>query len=159
MRICNFYCKFAAEINAHLKSNSLMKRKAVLILFAMMAVFCMAQPPHRHHHEGKGGPRHHHIECASRDQLHMTLQVLENQQFEDRRIEVANLCVTLGRFCTDDLARMARTFTFDASRKKFLLYAYDYCTDPQNYYSLRDVFGFRGSFDEMMLEISRRHRI
>lgn len=86
----------------------------------------------------------------------MSLQAIKNQSFDDKKLEIAQLCVTLGRFCTNDLERMARTFSFDENRKKFLSYAYYYCTDPQNYYTLRDVFEFRTNFDDMMDHLPRR---
>jgi hypothetical protein len=88
----------------------------------------------------------------------MALQVIDNQSFDDKKLEIAELCVTLGRFCTDDLARMAEKFSFDDNRKKFLIYAYNYCEDPQNYYSLKDVFSFQSNFDDMMDTVQPRRR-
>lgn len=86
------------------------------------------------------------------------MQVLENQSFDDKKLEVARLCVTLGHFCVDDLARMAAVFSFDDNRTKFLIYAYDFCQDQQNYYMLRDVFSFRSSFDTMMETVMPGYR-
>ena len=55
-----------------------------------------------------------------------------------------------GHFCVDDIARLASVFSFDENRLKFLIYAYNYCEDPQYYYSLRDVFTFQSNFDTLM---------
>ena len=138
-----------------------MKKAVWMVLFALVTVGMMAQPPHGQRGRDNRGPgdRPGHgrekIECATNEQLHMSLQVLENQTFDERRLEVAQLCVTLGRFCTNDLERMARKFSFDDNRKKFLTYAYRYCSDPWNYYSLRDVFEYRSNFDEMMDSVYR----
>ena len=136
-------------------------KRSVLLLFAalMTAVAGMAQPPHGGHHQDRRGEhRREYVECATSEQLHMSLQAIENQSFDDKKLEIAKLCVTLGRFYTDDLSRMARKFSFDANRKKFLTYAYRYCTDPQNYYSLRDAFEFRSNFDEMMDDLQGKRR-
>lgn len=83
----------------------------------------------------------------------MTVQVIGQQSFDDKKLEIAKLAVTLGHFCTDDLARVAALFSFDDKRLTFLLYAYDYCEDPQNYPSLRDVFSFQSNYDELIRTI------
>lgn len=83
----------------------------------------------------------------------MTVQVIGQQSFDDKKLEIAKLAVTLGHFCTDDLARVAALFSFDDSRLAFLLYAYDYCEDPQHYPSLRDVFSFQSNYDELIRTI------
>lgn len=135
-----------------------MKRLFILLAAAMMAAGAMAQPPH--HHDPNHGPRHghgpghshepQHIICATPEQMTITLQVLEKQSFDDKKLEIAQLAVTLGHFCTDDLARMAQLFSFDENRLAFLQYAHAYCRDPQNYPALRDVFKFQSNYDELI---------
>ncbi len=80
----------------------------------------------------------------------MTLQVISQQSMDDKKLEVAKLAVTLGHFCTDDLAQVASLLSFDDNRLAFLLYAHAYCQDPQNYPSLRDVFTFQSNYDELI---------
>ena len=130
------------------------KKVLVLLAATMMAVGMMAQPPHhepKHHHgsEHNHGPARH-IVCATPEQLSMTLQVVGSQSFDDKKLEIAQLAVTLGHFCTDDLARVAKLFSFDENRLAFLKYAHAYCEDPQNYPSLRDVFSFQSNYDELI---------
>jgi hypothetical protein len=134
-----------------------MKKLFILLAAVIVAVGMMAQPPHRYETErGHGhGPGHNHgserhIVCASPDQLSMTLQVVGNQSFDDKKLEIAKLAVTLGHFCTDDLARVAQLFSFDDNRLTFLLYAHAYCEDPQNYPILRDAFAFQSNYDKLM---------
>ena len=88
----------------------------------------------------------------------MALSVIQKQSFDDNKLEIAKLCVTLGHFCVDDLARMAELFSFDDNRLKFLRYAYDYCEDPQNYPMLRDSFTFSSNYDDLMKAIYPTHR-
>jgi hypothetical protein len=147
-----------------------MKKIWVLCIAALMAIGMMAQPP-RHHDHNRDNDREynrdynrdrgHHSRptvCATPEQLSMTLQVVSNQSLDDKKLEIAKLAVTLGHFCTDDLARIASLFSFDDSRLAFLLYAYDYCEDPQRYPSLRDVFNFRSNYDKLRdtLHLDRR---
>lgn len=80
----------------------------------------------------------------------MTLQVVGQQSFDDKKLEIAKLAVTLGHFCTDDLSRIASLFSFDDNRLTFLLYAHAYCEDPQHYPALRDVFTFQSHYDDMI---------
>ena len=80
----------------------------------------------------------------------MSLRTLESQSFDDKKLEIAKLCVTLASFEVRDLAQMASKFSFDDNRKAFLIYAYQTCCDRENYYLLRDAFSFRSNFDEMM---------
>lgn len=128
-----------------------MRNFFLLLTAVMMAIGMMAQPP-RHHESQRGhghGPERH-IVCATPEQLLMTLQVISQQSMDDKKLEVAKLAVTLGHFCTDDLAQVASLFSFDDNRLAFLLYAHAYCQDPQNYPSLRDVFTFQSNYDELI---------
>lgn len=126
-----------------------MKKTFFILLLALSTVSIQAQ---HHHHNDKGGHGrgHHRIECATHEQMGMTMHVLNDQSFDDKKLEIAKLCVVLGHFCVEDLARMAEVFSFDDSRLKFLIFAYDYCEDQQNYYALRDSFSFRSNFDALM---------
>ena len=143
-----------------------MKKIFIFCLTALMSLGMMAQPPrhHGHGHEHEHGPAHSQghaprpVLCATPDQLSMTIQVIGNQSFDDKKLEIAKLAVTLGHFCTDDLARIASLLSFDDSRLAFLLYAHDYCEDPQNYPSLRDVFTFQSNYDELIRTLYPRRR-
>ena len=78
------------------------------------------------------------------------LQVLEKQSFDDKKLEVAKLCVELVPFEVRDLARFAEKFSFDDNRKAFLIFAYQHCCDPENYYALKEVFSFQSNFEAVM---------
>lgn len=119
------------------------------------------QPGHNdpHHHGPQPGhqPGHHpgqqpapQIICATAEQMTMVLQVLEKQPYDDKRMEIAKLCVMLANFCTSDLARMASRFTMEDRKVDFLIYAYPYCTDPQNYPLLRDALRYKSDYDRLM---------
>jgi len=137
-----------------------MKKTIFVLMLSLATVAGMAQGRHggpRGNDKGHGrGPAKEfqqdvrHFHGATPEQMQLVLQVLDNQSFDDKKLEIGKLCVVLGHFCTRDLALMAEKFSFDDNRKQFLIDAYPYCVDPQNYYSLKEVFQFRSNFDEMM---------
>lgn len=132
-----------------------MRKIFTLILALVASVGMIAQPPHHHesghrHDQGHDRGPAHHIVCATPEQLSMTMQVVGSQSFDDKKLEIAKLAVTLGHFCTDDLAQVARLFSFDDNRLAFLKYAHAYCEDPENYPSLHDVFSLQSNYDELI---------
>ena len=141
-----------------------MKKLFILFTTCLIAASMLAQQPHgRHHHHQQQPPkveRHHQpappMPCATREQMQMVMQTIKAQPFDDKKLEIARLCVTIGRFCTDDLAMMATEFAFDDSRLLFLQYAYPYCTDPERYPLLQECFTFRSNYDKLIQTIYRR---
>jgi len=137
-----------------------MKQYLLITALCLSAAVCFAQPPRgaRHHEPVRHDqPRHNHIECATPEQMHMVMHVLKDLSFDDKKSDVAKLCVTLGHFCTSDLAQIAAMFSFDDKRLEFLQYAYPYCTDPFNYPYLRECFSFESNYDKLMESIRPPH--
>ena len=135
-----------------------MKKLFFILLLALSTVTAGAQHRHDHNAPHDRGRGRNHIECATHDQMHMVMHTIGQQSFDDKKLEIAKLCVVLGHFCVDDLARIASAFSFDDSRLTFLTFAYDYCEDPQNYFALRDTFSFRSNFDTLMDTVHPGHR-
>ena len=145
-----------------------MKRLLSILILALAMISVNAQPPRPHEghtygkrsehgqHDHHQPPRGHYIECATPEQMDIAFHTLEGLSFDEKKLEIAKLCVVLGRFCVDDLTRLAQVFSFDDNRLTFLIFAYDYCPDPQNYYALRDVFAFRSNFDTLMDAVQGR---
>lgn len=127
-----------------------MKKLFLLACMTLLSAGMMAQHHHDRHDRGHGPGRRPIVECATGEELGITVQVLEAQSFDDKKLEIAKLAVVLGRFCTEDLARISKVFSFDDNRLAFFLYAYDYCEDPQNYPLLRDAFSFQSNYDKLM---------
>ena len=127
-----------------------MKKLFFILFLALSTISAGAQHHHDHNAPHGRGHERYRIECATREQMNMAMQVLNQQSFDDKKLEIAKLCVVLGRFCVNDLARLAGVFSFDDSRLAFLIFAYEYCEDPQNYYTLRDAFSFSSNFDTLM---------
>ncbi|MBO6074494.1 MAG: DUF4476 domain-containing protein [Paludibacteraceae bacterium] len=139
-----------------------MKRYLFAIALCLSAAICVAQPPrgggHHPHHD-----RHDHhpqpvVYCATPEQVAMTQQVMTDMSFDDKKLQVAKLAVCLAPFCARDLAQLASVFSFDESRLAFLQFAYPYCSDPEHYPFLRDVFSFSSNYDKLMQSIHPSHR-
>ena len=120
-----------------------------------------------HHHHGDphyNDPHHHHPtpppapRVANDEQVRWALQVLNKQSYDDKRMEVARLCVVLCPFPVRDLSRMAGCFTMEDRKVDFLKFAYRYCPDPENYYRLRDVLRYRSDYDKLMESVDPHYR-
>lgn len=121
-----------------------MKRIIVIGLLCLSALVGMGQQmPPRHHH-------HRHVPCLTPEQKELVMHTLRKQSFDDGKLEIAKLCVSLGTCCVSDLAQMAEVFSFDDNRLEFFKFAYSYCSDPENYPMLRDSFTFSSNFDKLM---------
>lgn len=113
--------------------------------------------PHHDHHHDHG---HHNSQptpppppaplMASAEQLQWALQVIGKQSYDDRRMEIAKLCVVLCPFQVRDLARMADCFTMEDNKVNFLIFAYNYCPDKENYYLLRSTLRYQSDYDKLM---------
>jgi len=80
----------------------------------------------------------------------MIARHLKKQNFDSDRLEVAMLCVKLIGIPTEGLRLIAREFSFDDNRLKFLKEAYQLCPDRDRYWMLEDCFTFKSNGDELM---------
>jgi len=90
------------------------------------------------------------VRTANPEQLQRALQVIQKQSYDDKRIEIAKLCVVLCPFTVRDLAKMVDCFTMEDRKVDFLIFAHPYCPDKENYYLFRDVLRFRSDYDKLM---------
>lgn len=109
-----------------------------------------------HHHQPTPPPPAPRV--ANDEQVRWALQVLNKQSYDDKRMEVARLCVVLCPFPVRDLSRMAGCFTMEDRKVDFLKFAYRYCPDPENYYRLRDVLRYRSDYDKLMESVDPHYR-
>lgn len=130
---------------------SLYMKKNLFILCLIAALVLPVNAVAQHHHHHYPGPSRRELPpCATAEQMQAVMQTLKGQSFDDKKLEIAQLCVVIGLFCTDDLAVMAKTFSFEDNRLAFLKFAYPYCTDPERYPTLRDSFSFSSNYDALM---------
>lgn len=125
-----------------------------------------SKAPRRPGDPGYNDPHHHQPtpppppapRVANDEQVRWALQVLNKQSYDDKRMEVARLCVVLCPFPVRDLSRMAGCFTMEDRKVDFLKFAYRYCPDPENYYRLRDVLRYRSDYDKLMESVDPHYR-
>ena len=118
------------------------------------------QPGHHNPNQPGHNPGHHQptppppapapVYMANAEQLQRALQVIEKQSYDDKRMEIAKLCVVLCPFPVRDLAKMANCFTMEDRKVDFLIFAHPYCPDKENYYMLRDALRYRSDYDKLM---------
>lgn len=154
-----------------------MKKYAFLLMACLASLGVVAQhhgstpPPQSTHYDQHHDPHHHHNDphhhqptpppaprVANDEQVRWALQVLNKQSYDDKRMEVARLCVVLCPFPVRDLSRMASCFTMEDRKVDFLKFAYRYCPDPENYYRLRDVLRYRSDYDKLMESVDPHYR-
>ncbi len=90
-------------------------------------------------------------------QMDRIVQVLKNISFDNQRVETAKLCVELRPMFAHDIMLMAKTFTFDDKRMEFVLFAFPYCIDKENYYDIGNTFTFVSNRDKFYKEL-KLHR-
>ena len=112
--------------------------------------------------------QHHHAQptpapapapvVANAEQSQWAMQILRKQTYDDKRMEVAKLCVVLCPFPVRDLKLMIREFTMEDNKVKFLEFAHRYCPDKENYYLFRDDLRYRSDYDKLMDSVQPGHR-
>lgn len=122
------------------------------------------QPGHHDSHHGNQ-PGHHQPTppppapaVANAEQLQWALQVIQKQSYDDKRMEIAKLCVVLCPFRVRDLARMADCFTMEDRKVDFLIFAHHYCPDKENYPMLRGTLRYQSDYDKLMERVQPGYR-
>lgn len=93
---------------------------------------------------------------ASREQIDDIVACLKDIPFDDKKLSVAKLCVTLCPIDVRGLGQIAKVFAFDDARLEFLKFAYYFCPDPQNYLDLCDVMTFSTNADKLFRQLHIR---
>ena len=97
------------------------------------------------------------VSVASPEQVRLIVETVRNESFDDKRYNIAILCVKLIGIPTDGLRNIAREFSFDDNRLKFLKDAYYFCPDRERYWELKDCFSFSTNGDELLRFIKDKY--
>lgn len=105
------------------------------------------------------GVPHAPMVCTS-EEVNDMCQSISREPFDDNRLDLAKLIVKSSNkmFTASQIKQMARCFSFDNAKVKFLEFAYDYCVDPNNYYECVNVLTFSSGKDELMRFLNSRMR-
>jgi hypothetical protein len=71
------------------------------------------------------------------------------QSFEEDKLKVAKQATKANCLNCEQIKQMMGLFTFEESKLEYAKFAYDYCVDKGNYFTLNDAFTFSGSVDEL----------
>ncbi|MGL2967364.1 DUF4476 domain-containing protein [Flavobacterium sp. XGLA_31] len=102
-----------------------------------------------HHHEeepvrGCGGKY-----CMSPGNFSAALATIKKQSFEETQLKTAMQVVTANCLNVDQIMQIANTFSFEDNKLEFAKFAYDYCTEPRNYFKLNGIFSFSSNVDAL----------
>jgi hypothetical protein len=76
-------------------------------------------------------------------------QTIESKGFDDTKLSTAKQVAKANCLTTDQILAIMKIFGFEDSRLEFAKYAYDYCFDQNNYYTVSEGFTFDSSTEEL----------
>ncbi|MCQ2094782.1 MAG: DUF4476 domain-containing protein [Bacteroidaceae bacterium] len=144
-----------------------MKRLFIAFL-AMVTLTANAQNMNKAHMERHDNPRTIEIgrrndakimiAPADRNEADMVIRLIRSTSFDDRKLEVAKVCLALRPMYAADIETIAKTFSFDDGKLKFLEYAYKYCIDRENMMRFTNLFSFRSNSDKWRDFLLKNHK-
>lgn len=153
-------------------------RKTLTVLLAVLISVCTAtaQKGDRHGHRmAEPAPKYQkHVTPASRssskhampalmppvaspEQVRLIVESMRSESFDDKRYKIAILCAKLVGIPVEGLWEIAKEFSFDDNRLKFLEDAYYFCPDRERYWELKDCFSFSTNGDELLRFIESKY--
>jgi len=76
-------------------------------------------------------------------------QSISSKGFDDTRLSTAKQVAKANCLTTEQIIEIMKVFGFDETRLDFAKYAYDYCFDQNNYYTVSEGFSFDSSTEEL----------
>jgi hypothetical protein len=76
-------------------------------------------------------------------------QNIESKGFDDTKLSTAKQVAKANCLTTEQILVIMKIFGFEESRLEFAKYAYDYCFDQNNYYTISEGFSFDSSTEEL----------
>lgn len=77
------------------------------------------------------------------------LGTIKNQSFSDSQLKTAKQVASGNCLTAGQISQICQIFSFEESKLDFAKYAYDFCTEPRNYFKVNNVFSFSSSSDEL----------
>ncbi len=83
------------------------------------------------------------------------LATIKKQGFDDTRLSTAKQIAGSNCLNTNQISSICKEFGFEKSKLEFAKYAYEHCSETQNYFKVNNVFSFSSSADELNTYILR----
>ncbi|HWB63039.1 MAG TPA: DUF4476 domain-containing protein [Chitinophagales bacterium] len=77
------------------------------------------------------------------------VSTIKNQGFDETKLSTAKQIAGGNCLSAGQIAEICKLFGFEETKLTFAKFAYDHCTEPQNYFKINNVFGFSSSVDEL----------
>jgi len=74
---------------------------------------------------------------------------ISDKGFDDTRLTIAKQVTKANCLTCEQIAEVCQVFGFEETKLEFAKFAYDHCFDPNNYYTVNDVFSFESSMEEL----------
>ncbi len=88
--------------------------------------------------------------CSEAD-MSVIMASISQEPFDDTRLNyLKTVTISKQPFTTDQIRRIAQTFTFDNRRMEYVQFAFKYCYDPDNFFTLTDVFVHKSDKDKIL---------
>ena len=106
--------------------------------------------PHIPHIQQPDTPTH-----ANETEMSSIVELMNKSPFDKDKLSLGKTFVKQHPVLSSQAVLMAKTITFEDSRLEFLIYAFDYCVDPENYFQTVEALTYSSSRDKLLEVINR----
>jgi hypothetical protein len=85
------------------------------------------------------------------------LSTIKGQGFDESKLKTAKQIASSNCLNASQITQICQAFGFEETKLDFAKYAYDYCTEPKNYFKINNVFSFTSSSDELNEYVQSKH--
>ena len=105
---------------------------------------------------GHGGVEFRREKPASPEQVKAIVKLMKDVSFDDKKLNVAKVCLSLRDVPVEGIRKMVKTLSFSDNKMELLKYAYDYCYDREHYFTLCEELSFSSDKDELLRYLKKR---
>ena len=98
-----------------------------------------------------------HAYAMNGSDFNSALASVKGQSFDDTRLKVAKQIASANCMNAAQIVQICQVFGFEDSKLDFAKFAYDFCTEKNNYFKVNPVFSFSSSVDELTNYIQTRN--
>ena len=77
------------------------------------------------------------------------INTIKGQSFDETKLSTAKQIAGKNCLSSGQITEVCKLFGFEDNKLAFAKFAYDHCTDPQNYFKVNSVFSFSSNVDDL----------
>ena len=77
------------------------------------------------------------------------IKVIKNGNFDDTKLSTAQSICSANCVSSEQVVEICRLLSFEESKLTFAKYAFQYCSNPEKYFKVNDVFSFSSSKEQL----------